>query len=150
MIAPSAVLLSSTAGMCQHGRMAGFVLRLLVVALGLWLASVWVTGIEVKGVGTLLAAALLLGLVNAVIRPLLILLTLPITVLTLGLFLLVINAATLALVAWVFDDFTLAGFWPAVWGALIISLTGWLASLFIGPRGRVEVIVVRHAPGRHD
>ena len=126
--------------------MLGFLIRILIVALGLWLASEWVPGIEVQGVWTLLGAALLLGLVNAVIRPLLILLTLPITVLTLGLFLLVINAGTLALVAWVFDDFTIAGFWPAVLGAIIVGLTGWLASWFIGPRGRVEVIYARR-PG---
>lgn len=122
--------------------MTGFLLRLLVVALGLWLASSLVPGVEVRGAWTLLGAALLLGLVNAVVRPLLVLLTLPITVLTLGLFLIVINAAMLALVAWVFDGFTLAGFWPALLGAILISLTGWLASWFIGPRGRLEVIVV--------
>ncbi|OGI42545.1 MAG: hypothetical protein A2150_03435 [Candidatus Muproteobacteria bacterium RBG_16_64_11] len=123
--------------------MAGLILRLLVVALGLWLAAELVPGIEVKGTATLLGAALLLGLVNAVARPLLILLTLPFTILTLGLFLLVINAATLALVAWAFDDFTIAGFWPAVFGAMVVSVTGWLASYFIGPRGRIEVVVMR-------
>jgi putative membrane protein len=123
--------------------MAGFVLRVLVVALGLWLASVLVTGIEVSGAWTLIGAALLLGLVNAVIRPLAILLTLPMTVITLGLFLLVINAAMLALVAWVFDGFTISGLWPAVFGAIVVSLTGWLASYFIGPRGRIEVIIAR-------
>jgi putative membrane protein len=123
--------------------MLGFLIRILIVALGLWLASEWVPGIDVKGIWTLLGAALLLGLVNAIVRPLLILLTLPITVLTLGLFLLVINAGMLALVAWALDDFTIAGFWPAVGGAIIVGLTGWLASWFIGPRGRVEVIYVR-------
>ncbi|MBI5611505.1 MAG: phage holin family protein [Gammaproteobacteria bacterium] len=123
--------------------MAGLILRVLVVALGLWLAAELVPGIEVKGTATLLGAALLLGLVNAIVRPLLVLLTLPFTILTLGLFLLVINAATLALVAWAFDDFTIAGFWPAVFGAMVVSVTGWLASYFIGPRGRVEVVVMR-------
>ncbi len=123
--------------------MPGLLIRLSIVALGLWLATELVPGIEIKGGWTLLGAALLLGLVNAVIRPLLVVLTLPITVLTLGLFLLVVNAGTLALVAWALDDFTIAGFWPAVGGALVVSLTGWLASWFIGPRGRVEVIVVR-------
>jgi putative membrane protein len=123
--------------------MVGFVLRLLVVALGLWLASEWVPGIEVKGVGTLFGAALLLGLVNAVVRPLLVILTLPITLLTLGLFLLVINAAMLELVAWMFDSFTIAGFGAALLGSIVVSLTGWFASYFIGPRGRIEVIVVR-------
>ena len=125
--------------------MLGFVLRLLVVALGLWLASVLVPGIEVRGVWTLLGAALLLGLVNAIVRPLVILLTLPITVITLGLFLLVINAGMLALVAWLFDNFHIAGFWSALFGAIVVSLTGWIASYFIGPRGYIEVIYVRHS-----
>ena len=124
--------------------MAGFLLRLLVVALGLWLASELVPGIAIHGAGTLLGAALLLGIVNASVRPLLIVLTFPITVLTLGLFLLVVNAAMLGLVAWVFDNFTIAGFWPAVFGAIVVSVTGWLASYFIGPRGRIEIMVVRH------
>jgi putative membrane protein len=123
--------------------MIGFLLRLLVVAFALWLASEWVTGIEIKGVWTLLGAALLLGLVNAIVRPLLVLLTLPFTLLTLGLFLLVINAAMLGLVAWAFDDFSIAGFWPALFGSIIVSLVGWLASAFIGRRGRIEVFVAR-------
>ena len=126
--------------------MVGFLLRLFVVALGLWLASEWVPGIEVKGVGTLLGAALLLGIVNAVVRPLIVLLTLPITLLTLGLFLLVINAAMLELVAWMFDNFTITGFGSAMLGSIVVTLTGWIASYFIGPRGRIEVIVVRHRP----
>jgi putative membrane protein len=123
--------------------MAGFLVRLLVVAFGLWLAAELVPGIEVRGVWTLLGAALLLGIVNAVVRPLVIILTLPITVLTLGVFLLIINAAMLGLVAWTFDGLTIAGFWPALWGSIVVSLTGWIASYFIGPRGRVEVIYVR-------
>ncbi len=123
--------------------MPGFLIRLLVVALGLWLAAELVPGIEITGAWTLLGAALLLGLVNAIMRPLLVLLTLPITVLTLGFFLLVINAGTLALVAWALDDFTISGFWPAVGGGIVVGVTGWLASWFIGPRGRVEVIYAR-------
>ncbi len=123
--------------------MAGFVLRTLIAALGLWLASVLVPGIKVEGIWTLLGAALLLGIVNAIVRPVVIVLTLPITVVTLGLFLLVINAAMLGLVAWMFDDFTIAGFWPAVAGAVVVSVTGWLASYLIGPRGQIEIIYVR-------
>lgn len=123
--------------------MAGLLIRLLIVALGLWLASLLVPGIEVHGPWTLLGAALMLGIVNAVVRPVLILLTLPITVVTLGLFLLVINAATLGLVAWMFDDFVIAGFWPALFGAIVVGITGWLASYFIGPRGRIEIIYAR-------
>lgn len=123
--------------------MTGFIVRLLVSALGLWLASALVPGIVVHGAGTLLGAALLLGIVNAIIRPLLVLLTLPITVLTLGLFLLVINAAMLGLVAAMFDNFAIAGFGSALLGAIIVGITGWLASWFIGPRGRIEIIVMR-------
>jgi putative membrane protein len=123
--------------------MLGFLLRLLIGALGLWLASELVPGIDVHGAWTLLGAALLLGIINAIVRPVLVLLTLPITFVTLGLFLLVINAATLGLVAWMLDNFTIAGFWPALLGAIVVSVTGWLASYFIGPRGQVEVIVVR-------
>jgi len=124
--------------------MTGFIIRLLVVALGLWLAAQLVPGITVHGTGTVLGAALLLGIVNAVVRPLLVILTLPITVVTLGLFLLVINAAMLGLVARMFDDCTIAGFGSALLGAMVVSVTSWLASYFIGPRGRVEIIVVRH------
>lgn len=123
--------------------MIGFLVRLLVSALGLWLASELVSGIEVQGGWTLLGAALLLGIVNAIVRPLLVILTLPATLLTLGLFLLVINAAMLGLVAWMFDGFTISGFWAAFFGALVVSITGWLASSFIGPRGKFEVMVVR-------
>jgi len=123
--------------------MAGFILRLLVSVLGLWLASELVPGITIHGVGTFLGAALLLGIVNAVIRPLLVLLTLPITVLSLGLFLLVINAAMLGLVAALFTNFTIAGFGSALLGAIVVGITGWLASWFIGPRGRIEILVLR-------
>ena len=123
--------------------MTGFLIRVLIVALGLWLSSVLVSGVVITGAWTLLGAALVLGLVNAIVRPVLVLLTLPVTIVTLGLFLLVINAAMFALVAWVFDGFYIAGFWPALFGSIIVSLTGWLASAFIGPRGRIEVLVVR-------
>jgi putative membrane protein len=123
--------------------MRGLLLRWVIGALGLWLASSIVSGVTIADVGTLLLAALLLGLVNAVVRPLLIILTLPITIITLGLFLLVINAAMLALVAWMLSGFTITGFWPAVGGSLVMSLVSWFAAWFIGPRGRVEVLVVR-------
>ena len=121
----------------------GFLTRLVVVALGLWLASELVPGIEVRSGSTLVGAAVLLGVVNAVVRPVLVVLTLPFTILTLGLFLLVINAAMLGLVAALFQDFAIASFWSALLGSLIISITGWLASWFIGSRGRVEVFVHR-------
>ena len=123
--------------------MAGFLLRTLIVALGLWLAQQIVTGIDVANAGTLIAAAFLLGVANAIVRPVLIILTLPITIITLGLFLLVINAAMLGLVALILPGFHIAGFWAALFAALIVSVTGWIASWFIGPRGRVEALRVR-------
>ncbi len=119
----------------------GFLTRLVVAALGLWLASELVPGLHVEGGWTLVGAALLLGLVNAVVRPVLVVLTLPFTILTLGLFLLVINAGMLGLVAATFDGFAIEGFGSAVLGAVIVSATSSLASWFIGRRGRVEVMV---------
>jgi putative membrane protein len=123
--------------------MVGFLVRLAISALGLWLASEVVPGIDIEGTGTLVAAALLLGIVNALVRPLLILLTLPITVLTLGLFLLVVNAAMFGLVAALLDGFHVSGFGAALLGSIVVGLTGWVASWYVGPRGRVELLVVR-------
>jgi len=122
--------------------MRGFLVRMLITALGLWLASALVPGVTITGTFTLLVAALLLGFVNALIRPLLILLTLPITILTLGLFLFVVNAAMFGLVAALLDAFTVTGFFAALLGSIIVSLTATLASWFIGPTGRYEIIVI--------
>jgi putative membrane protein len=121
--------------------MSGFLVRVLITALGLWVAQAIVPGVEIHGVGTLLAAALLLGIVNAVVRPLIIVLTLPITVLSLGLFLLIVNAMMIGLVAALLDGFVLHGFFSALFGSLIVSITSWIASWYIGPTGYVEVIV---------
>lgn len=123
--------------------MSGFLLRALISALGLWLASAIVPGLHVAGFGTLVIASLLLGVVNAVVRPVLVILTLPITIITLGLFLLVINAAMLALVAWLLPGFAITGFFPALLGSIVVSIVSWLASYFIGPSGRYEVLVIR-------
>ncbi len=121
---------------------AGFILRMAISAFGLWLAAKIVPGMEIGGMGSLAGAALLLGFVNAVVRPVAVLLTLPFTILTLGLFLLVVNAAMLGLVAALLDGFTLAGIGPALLGSIVVSLTGWVASWYIGPTGRVEILVV--------
>ena len=121
----------------------GFAIRLAITALGLWLAQQVVPGIQITGTGTLVAAALLLGIVNAVVRPLALFFTLPITVLTLGLFLLVVNAAMFGLVAALLDGFHVAGFGAALLGSLVVSLTSWVASWYVGPNGRLEVLVVR-------
>jgi len=116
-----------------------------ITALGLWLASRWVSGVSIDGDATLVLAALLLGFVNAIVRPIVVLLTLPITLLTLGLFLWVVNAGMFALVAWLLPGFHVADLGAALFGSAIVSVTGWVGSAFIGPKGRYEVMVVRHA-----
>src|SRR6202167_1296584 len=128
--------------------MEGFLIRAVVVGIGLWLASKIVGGIAFSSTGTLIAAALLLGIVNAFVRPIIIILTLPLTLLTLGLFLLVINALMIMLVAWFLPGFLVAGFWSAVFAAIVVSLTSWVMSGWIGPRGRVEVMTVRDSGQR--
>jgi putative membrane protein len=123
--------------------MLGFLLRAAIVALGLWLATVWVKGIVIDSPSTLLLAGILLGMVNSIVRPIAIVLTLPMTVATLGLFLLVINAGMVALVAWMLPGMHVAGFWSAFWTAVVVSLVSMVGSWFIGPKGRFEVIVKR-------
>ncbi len=123
--------------------MRGFLLRLLISALGLWLAAALVPGVHIDGMWTLLFAAFWLGIVNAVVRPLLVFFTLPLTLVTLGLFLLVVNAATFGLVAALLDDFQISGFWAALFGAVIVSITGWIGSSFVGANGRYEVLIIK-------
>ena len=123
--------------------MPGFLVRALVVALGLWLSTVWVPGVVIDGPGTLVLAGLTLGLVNAFVRPVAILLTLPMTLLTLGFFLLVINAGMVGLVAWILPGMHVAGFWAAFFTSLICSAVSMIGSWFVGPKGRIEVFVRR-------
>jgi len=120
--------------------MIGFVLRGLIAALGLWIATRWLPGVAIDTPLTLVLAGLLLGLVNAIVRPIAIILTLPMTIVTLGLFLLVINAAMVGLVALMMPGFQLRGFWNAVLTAIIVSLVSWIGSWFIGSRGKIEVL----------
>jgi len=116
----------------------GFFFRLVITALGLWAATKLIPGVQINGWGNLLVAALLLGIVNAVIRPVILILTLPLTVLTLGLFILVVNGISLAVVAWLMPGFTLSGLGSAILGSVIVGLTSWLASTFVGGSGRIE------------
>jgi putative membrane protein len=113
--------------------MTGFVLRALIAALGLWLATEWVDGIRVASATTLVLAALLLGIVNAIVRPVAIILTLPLTLVTLGLFLLVVNAAMLGLVAAFLPGMEIAGFWPAFWAAIIVSVVSFIGNAMFKP-----------------
>ena len=114
--------------------MVGILLRGAFAAIGLWVATFLVTGLGFDRPATLLIAGLVLGFVNAVLRPLLVLLTLPITIVTLGLFLLVINAAMVGFVAWLLPGMHVAGFWPALATAIIVGIVGWLGGALA--RGR--------------
>ena len=118
--------------------MRGFVVRVLITALGLWVAANVVTGIAVAGWKTLLLAALVLGIVNAIVRPVLIILTLPITFFTLGFFLLVVNGLSFALAASVVPGFHVATLGSAIVGSVVVTVTGWFANSFIGSSGRIE------------
>ena len=120
--------------------MKGFILRAAISALGLWVASRLLDGLHFESTVKLAIAAMLLGIVNAFVRPLAFILTLPITVVTLGLFLLVLNAGMVGLVAWIVPGFTISGFWTAVGAALIVSIVSWAASSAIGSSGRVAII----------
>lgn len=113
--------------------------------LGLYLASQLLSGVNIAGTGTFILAALLLGLVNAVVRPIALVLTFPLTILTLGLFLFVLNAAMFGLVAALLENFTISGFWSAVFGSIIVSITNTVSSWYIGPDGKFEVYVIRRS-----
>lgn len=117
---------------------AAFV-RLLITSFGLWIADVILPGISFSGIGSLWLAALLLGLVNAFIRPIVILLTLPLTLFTLGLFLLVINGAMLLLVSNLMDSFQLRGLGTAVLASIIVGITGWLGNGYVNDQAKFEV-----------
>ncbi len=111
--------------------------------LGLFMASQLLPGVSIVGTGSFILAALLLGIVNGIVRPIAFILTLPLTIITLGLFLLVLNAAMFGLVAAMLENFTVSGFWSAVFGSIIVSITSTVASWYIGPDGRYEVFVIR-------
>ena len=125
--------------------MNGILVRLSITAVGLWLATSLVDGVRADDTFTLILAAILLGLVNAVIRPIAIVLTIPITVLSLGLFLWPINAAMLWLVGRLLDGFDVASFGAALLGAALVSVTGWIGNAYVGNGGRYEVVRIERS-----
>lgn len=133
--------------------MRGVLLRWLILTAAVLAASWLLTGVRVNGIFPAILAAALLGICNAVLRPLLIVLTLPLNILTLGLFTFVINALMLLLVSAVIPGFDVLGFWTAFFAALVISVTSWLLNRFIGSAGRVEtgdVIDLKQRGGRWE
>lgn len=118
--------------------MARFLVHLLVVAIALAATAWLLPGVDISSWPALLVGALVLGFVNAVVRPLLVLLTLPVTLLTLGLFYLVVNGAAFGLAALVVPGFEVGGCGWAILGALLVSLFSWFIGLFMGDEQRVE------------
>jgi putative membrane protein len=120
----------------RKSRLLALVVRLAINAAALWVAALVISGIEISGPGSLVGTALIFGPVNALIKPVAHVLGCPLTCLTLGLFALVINAAMLALTAWIADgvglDVSIDGFLAAILGALLISVVSWALNLFVG------------------
>jgi len=121
----------------------GLLIRWLVLTISIILTSYLLDGIVVRSFSSALFAALVLGILNALFRPILIVITLPINILTLGLFTFVINALLLKMVSGVVPGFYVLGFWSAVFGSLIISLVSWLLSSFVNERGRISYIEIK-------
>jgi putative membrane protein len=120
--------------------MHGFFIRWLILTASIMLTSYLLDGIYVKGSFSAFFAAAALGVLNSIFRPILILLTLPITVLTLGLFLFAVNAIMLMMVSGLISGFEVRGFGSAIIGSLLISLISWFLTSFIGERGSIQYI----------
>jgi putative membrane protein len=120
--------------------MRGLVIRFVITGVAVFLASHIIPGIRVETVGAGIAAALVLALLNAIVRPVLYVLSLPFIVLTLGLFVIIINAILLQFVDWLIDGFEVLGFWAGFWGALVISIVSSILNLVVSEQGRWEVV----------
>jgi putative membrane protein len=118
----------------------GFALRVLINAAALWVAASLIPGIRVDGLGYMLLAALVLGIINAIVRPVLVFVTFPITLLTLGLFIFVLNAFCLWLTSRLVPGIEVHGFWAAFLGALVISAVSWILTAFLSDTGRLHRI----------
>lgn len=111
--------------------MVAFLIHWVVVGLALWVTAQVVSGVTITSWTTLALAALVLGFVNAIVRPILVILTLPITVLTLGLFYLVVNGIAFGIAAAIVPGFSLASWTAAILGALVTSLVSWFVGIFV-------------------
>jgi putative membrane protein len=116
--------------------MIRFVVHWAVVALALWVAAYLLPGVGVASLEALIVGALVLGLANAIVRPVLTWITFPITIVTLGLFLFVVNGLAFGLAAWITPGFTVSSLWQAILGAAVVSLISWLADLGGRPQRR--------------
>jgi len=121
----------------------GLLIRWLALTAAIVIASYLISGIEISGFFSAFFAAAILGILNIFFRPILFILTLPINLLTFGLFTFVINALLLKMASGVISGFQVHGFWSAVFGALVISVVNWLLNSFINEQGRVEYTDLR-------
>ncbi len=128
--------------------MPGILIRWLTTTAAVLATAYLLDGIYVSGFFSALLAAAMLGILNAVLRPLALLLTLPIIILSLGLFTFIINALMLKIASGIIPGFGVYGFWTAIFGSLLISVISWLLNSFINEQGTVTSIHVRHQ-GRH-
>jgi putative membrane protein len=126
--------------------MKGLFVRWFISALSLLLVGYLVPGIDVKNFAYALIAAAVLGILNAIVRPILFILTLPLTVLTLGLFVFVINGVMLWLLSALLKGIDITSFWSALAGAFILTVIGWFTNMFISGKGRVEYIDLHRGP----
>ena len=129
------------------GKMSGIFLRWLILTASIVVTSYLVSGIYVSGFFSAFFAAVILGILNAVFRPVILILTLPINILTLGLFTFVINALMLKLASGLIPGFEVRGFGAAVFGSLIITVVNWLLTAFVNEKGRVEYIELHKKDG---
>ena len=118
--------------------MEGIIIRWLILTFAIIVTSYLMDGIHAAGFFSAFFAAAILGVLNMFFRPIILLLTLPINILSLGLFTFIINAFLLMMVSGVISGFEVKGFWPAVFGSLLISIVSWLLNSFINNKGRIE------------
>lgn len=131
--------------------MKGLFVRWLMLTVAIMAAAYLLPGIEITGgIFSAFLAAAILGILNALLRPLLLLLTLPLNILTLGLFTFVINALMLMMASGVISGFHIAGFWSAIFGSLIIGVVSWLLTSMINDQGKMEVITLQQRRGRWE
>lgn len=128
--------------------MKGLFIRFVITGVAVLAAAEIVPGIKIDGVPAGAATVIVLALLNAVVRPVLYLFSFPMIMFSLGLFMVIINAILLHLTAWLVTGFTVDGFWPSVWAALLISLVSTILTLLISEEGKVEVLVHRPKPPR--
>lgn len=128
--------------------MIGLLIRFVVTGIAVLLATAIIPGIEAHSASAGVAAVIVLALLNAVVRPFLYLLSIPFIILTLGLFMVIINALLLQLVSLLVKGFVVQGFWPSVGGALLISVVSSILNLWISEQGHVEIVIHRPKPPR--